>query len=308
VILFGSGLNSGPDPRHLQLLSTRSYWRLPSLGGGRGRSADEAAGHLLAGIVSVAALAAPPQRRKSLRASSSAVRFVLALRPPVLSQELGRRRRAHRICLERPLSLEVTADFTKTVDTASAQNVSVSGVGANLVLNSHERQGDAHATVGSRDSSSARPPYNSPNMINGARARVFLSQHVALRLDARALYNRQNRDPLNPTPRGSWTGQVQEERALIFLHSTQQAAASAGSINGMGRAGRCFPPRRTRNPRLRPHRRRPLLITARRTALYVAYEQAIFLSDAHAVIFDPASSNHRPARVSATSRSRTCAG
>src|SRR2546425_7795981 len=33
------------------------------------------------------------------------------------------------------LTLEVTADFTKTVDTASSQNVSVSGVGGNLVLN-----------------------------------------------------------------------------------------------------------------------------------------------------------------------------
>src|SRR5207247_2670522 len=33
------------------------------------------------------------------------------------------------------------------------------------------------------------------------------------------------------------------------------------------------------------------LITARRTALYVAYEQAFFLADAQAVIFDPASSN-----------------
>ncbi|PYO86850.1 MAG: hypothetical protein DMD66_12490, partial [Gemmatimonadetes bacterium] len=32
------------------------------------------------------------------------------------------------------------------------------------------------------------------------------------------------------------------------------------------------------------------LITSRRTALYVAYEQALFLSDANAVIFDPNSS------------------
>jgi len=32
------------------------------------------------------------------------------------------------------------------------------------------------------------------------------------------------------------------------------------------------------------------LITARRTALYVAYEQALFLTDAQAVIFDPGSS------------------
>jgi hypothetical protein len=33
------------------------------------------------------------------------------------------------------------------------------------------------------------------------------------------------------------------------------------------------------------------LITARRTALYLAYEQAMFLADAHAVIFDPNSAN-----------------
>jgi len=33
------------------------------------------------------------------------------------------------------------------------------------------------------------------------------------------------------------------------------------------------------------------LITSRRTALYLAYEQSFFLTDAQAVIFDPASSN-----------------
>src|SRR3989442_4591833 len=110
------------------------------------------------------------------------------------------------------LTLEVTADFTKPVDTAASQNVSVSGVGANLVLNFP--MGDRatlYATGGfSRLVFGPDPPYNfTDNMINGGvGARVFLSQHVAMRLDARAMHNRPNPDPLNPTPSSNWTGQV----------------------------------------------------------------------------------------------------
>ena len=196
------------------------------------------------------------------------------------------------------LSIEVSGDFTKTVDTAAVQNVSVSTVSGNLVLNFP--MGDRarfYATGGfSRLVFGPDPPYNfTDNMINGGvGARVFLSQHVALRLDARAMYNRTNRDPLNPTPRGTWTGQVQGGAGLSYFFIPPQQGRGFGRQYQWywGAQGGAF----ISKTNTQPYVYDPIvgghwLITARRTALYVAYEQAIFLSEAHAVMFDPGSSN-----------------
>ncbi len=195
------------------------------------------------------------------------------------------------------LSIEVTGDFTKTVDTASAQNVAVSAVGGNVVFNFP--MGDRatlYATGGfTRLVFGPDPPYDfTDNMINGGLgARVFLSPHLALRLDARAMYNRQNRDPLNPTPRGSWTGQVEGGAGLsyFFIPPQQGRGFSRQYQWYWGAQGGAF----ISKTNTQPYVYDPIigghwLITARRTALYVAYEQALFLSDAQAVIFDPSSS------------------
>ncbi len=195
------------------------------------------------------------------------------------------------------LSIEVTGDFTKTVDTASAQNVAVSAVGGNVVFNFP--MGDRatlYATGGfTRLVFGPDPPYNfTDNMVNGGLgARVFLSPHLALRLDARAMYNRQNRDPLNPTPRGSWTGQVEGGAGLsyFFIPPQQGRGFSRQYQWYWGAQGGAF----ISKTNTQPYVYDPIigghwLITARRTALYVAYEQALFLSDAQAVIFDPSSS------------------
>src|SRR3989454_12036891 len=84
------------------------------------------------------------------------------------------------------LSIEVSGDFTKTVDTASAQNVSVSTVSGNLVLNfPMSDRATLYATGGvSRLVFGPDPPYNfTDNMINGgAAARAFLTQNMSLRL------------------------------------------------------------------------------------------------------------------------------
>jgi len=195
------------------------------------------------------------------------------------------------------LSIEVAGAFTKTVDTASAQNVSVSTVSANLVLNFP--MGDKatlFATGGvSRLVFGPDPPYNfTDNMINGGvGARFFVSPHVSLRLDARALVNRGNRDPLNPTPRGTWTGQVEGGAGLSYYFIPPQQGRGFGRQYQWywGAQGGAF----ISKTNTQPYVYDPIvgghwLITARRTALYVAYEQAIFLSDAQAVIFDPSSS------------------
>jgi len=195
------------------------------------------------------------------------------------------------------LSIEVAGDFTKTVDTAAVQNVAVSTVSGNVVFNFP--MGDRatlYATGGfTRLVFGNDPPYDfTDNMVNGGLgARVFLTQHVALRLDARAMYNRTNRDPLNPTPRGSWTGQVQGGAGLsyFFIPPQQGRGFSRQYQWYWGAQGGAF----ISKTNTQPYVYDPIigghwLITARRTALYVAYEQAIFLSDANAVIFDPSSS------------------
>jgi opacity protein-like surface antigen len=195
------------------------------------------------------------------------------------------------------LSLEVTAGFTKTVDTGAVQDVSVSSVSGNLVFNFP--MGDRttlFATGGfSRLVFGADPPYDfTDNMVNGGvGARVFLSPHLALRLDARAMYNRQNRDPLNPTPRGSWTGQVQGGAGLSYFFIPPQQGRGFGRQYQWywGAQGGAFLSRTNAQPLVYdPVVGGHWLITARRTALYVAYEQAFFLSDATAAIFDNNSS------------------
>src|SRR6266496_3053168 len=254
--------------------------------------------HLLAGIVSVAALTASPaaaQRSQSIEFGGfgSYWRFDHLY---FLKNSFGGGARIAYAWSDR-LSIEVTGDFTKTVDTASLQNVSVSAVGGNVVFNFP--MGDRatlYATGGySRLVFGPDPPYDfTDNMVNGGLgARVFLSPHLALRLDARAMYNRQNRDPLNPTPRGSWTGQVEGGAGLsyFFIPPQQGRGFSRQYQWYWGAQGGAF----ISKTNTQPYVYDPIigghwLITARRTALYVAYEQAIFLSDAQAVIFDPSSS------------------
>jgi len=196
--------------------------------------------HLLVGIVSVAAVAASPavaQKSQSIEFAGfgSYWRFDHLY---FLKNSIGGGARIAYAWSDR-LSLEVAGDFTKTVDTASALNVSVSSVSGNLIFNFP--MGDKatlYATGGvSRLVFGTQAPYKfTDNMLNGGLgARVFLSQHLALRLDARAMYNRKNRDPLNPTR--AVAGRVRskaEQASPISSFRLSKAAASTGSINGTG--------------------------------------------------------------------------
>src|SRR6266496_3444778 len=254
--------------------------------------------HLLAGIVSVAALTASPaaaQRSQSIEFGGfgSYWRFDHLY---FLKNSFGGGARIAYAWSDR-LSIEVAGAYASTVDTAAAQNVTVSTVSANVVLNYPMGDKMTLFTTGgfSRLVFGPDPPYSfTDNMINGGvGARVFLSPHVSLRLDARAMYNRQNRDPLNPTPRGTWTGQVEGDAGLsyYFIPPQQGRGFSRQYQWYWGAQGGAF----ISKTNTQPYVYDPIvgghwLITARRTALYVAYEQAIFLSDAQAVIFDPSSS------------------
>jgi Outer membrane protein beta-barrel domain len=191
------------------------------------------------------------------------------------------------------VGLEVTGDYIQTTNLASTQNIDVQTVSAGLVLNFPV--GDQSSILASggyaRMIFGKDPPYNfTQHMVYGGLGfRLFVSHHVALRGDVRAEYN-----PKSPLDTTLWTGQVQASVGLsyFFIPPQQGRGFNTNFQWFWGGQGGFF----ISKTNTQPYAYDPIvgghwLITSRRTALYVAYEQAIFLSDAHAVIFDPASSS-----------------
>jgi Outer membrane protein beta-barrel domain len=191
------------------------------------------------------------------------------------------------------VGLEVTGDYIQTTNLASTQNIDVQTVSAGLVLNFPV--GDQSSILASggyaRMIFGKDPPYNfTQHMVYGGLGfRLFVSHHVALRGDVRAEYN-----PKSPLDTTLWTGQVQGSVGLsyFFIPPQQGRGFNTNFQWYWGGQGGFF----ISKTNTQPYAYDPIvgghwLITSRRTALYVAYEQAIFLSDAHAVIYDPASSS-----------------
>lgn len=190
------------------------------------------------------------------------------------------------------LGIEVTGDYVATTDTPLGQNVTASIVNASGVLNFQMGDRATMFLTGgyARMVFGPDPPYDfTDNLFTGGLgARVFVNPHVALRLEGKAYYRSGN-----PDPRGTWTGQVQGTAGLsYFFIPPQQGRGFSKQYQWFwGAQGGAFISKTNTqtyvyDPIVGGH----WLITARRTALYVAYEQAIFLSDANAVIFDPNSS------------------
>jgi hypothetical protein len=196
------------------------------------------------------------------------------------------------------LGIEVSGGYVATTDTPAGQNVTAQVVNADAVLNF--QMGD-HATLFltggySRVVFGPDPPYSfTDNMFNGGvGTRIFLSPHLALRLEGKAWYRTGNLDPRSPSPRGTWTGHVEGSGGLsYFFIPPQQGRGFDKRYQWFwGAQGGAF----ISKTNLQAYVYDPIvgghwLVTARRTALYVAYEQAIFLADAKAVIFDPGSSS-----------------
>jgi len=173
--------------------------------------------------------------------------------------------------------------------------VHVQSIGANLVYNLPfgDRStvyftGGYTRSVFSQDPVGTRYDFTE-NMVNGGiGARLFLSKRLALRLDGRAMYT-----PTTQYPFGTWGGQVVGSGGVsYFFVPPQQGRGFARDYQWYwGAQGGAF----VYKTNSQPYYYDPVvgghwLITARRTALYVAYEQALFLTDAQAVIFDPGSS------------------
>jgi outer membrane protein with beta-barrel domain len=191
------------------------------------------------------------------------------------------------------LSLEVTGDYVATTNLAATQDITVSTISGAIVLNFpmgdkltlYASGGYSHMVFG-KD-----PPYDfTQHLVNGGLGfRYFVSRRVALRGDARAQYR-----PDNPLYAGLFTGEVQGSLgASYFFIPPQQGRGFNTQFQWYWGAQGGFLLSKTNtqplvyDPMIGGH----WLITSRRTALYVAYEQAIFLTDAQAVIFDPSSSN-----------------
>jgi len=190
------------------------------------------------------------------------------------------------------VGLEVTGDYVPTTNLAATQNIDVSTVSASLVLNFPV--GDRLTLLASGGYSRMifghDPPYDfTQHMLNGGLGfRAFIARHVALRGDVRAEYR-----PDSPLDSTLWTGQVQGSVGLsyFFIPPQQGRGFNTNFQWYWGAQGGAF----ISKTNTEPYAYDPIvgghwLITSRRTALYVAYEQAIFLADAQAVIFDPGSS------------------
>jgi hypothetical protein len=191
------------------------------------------------------------------------------------------------------VGLEVTGDYIATTNLAVTQDISVQTVSAGLVLNFPV--GDQSSILASggyaRMIFGKDPPYDFTQHLvyGGLGFRLFVSHHVALRGEVRAQYR-----PDNPFYNNAFTGEVQGSlgASYFFIPPQQGRGFNTNFQWYWGAQGGFF----LSKTNTQPYAYDPIfgghwLITSRRTALYVAYEQAVFLADAQAVLFDPSSSS-----------------
>lgn len=138
------------------------------------------------------------------------------------------------------------------------------------------------------------PPYEfDDNAVHGAvGARLFLSPRIALRLEGRAIYV-----PETNSGTADWAGHVTGSAGLSFFAAPPRQRV-AGGVGGRsyqwywGGHGGAF----VYKTNTQPYYYDPLvgghwLVTAKRTSLYFAYEQAFFLTQATALVFDPSAAS-----------------
>ena len=191
------------------------------------------------------------------------------------------------------ISLEVTGDYIPTTNLAATQDITVSTIGAGLALNFPV--GDQSSILASGGYSrmifGKAAPYDFTQHLvyGGLGFRLFLSHHVALRGDVRAQYR-----PDNPFYSNAFTGEVQGSAGVsyFFIPPAQGHGFNTNFQWYWGAQGGAFISKTVTQPYVYdPIVGGHWLIKSRRTALYVAYEQAIFLTAAQTVIFDPNSTN-----------------
>jgi opacity protein-like surface antigen len=191
------------------------------------------------------------------------------------------------------VGIEVTGDYVATTNVAETQDINVNTISGSIVLNFP--MGDRLTLLASGGYSrmvfGPDPPYDfTQHLVNGGLGfRAFVGSHVALRGDVRAQYR-----PDNPFYTNAFTGQVQGSigASYFFIPPQQGRGFNTNFQWYWGAQGGAFISKTNTQPLVYdPIVGGHWLITSRRTALYVAYEQAFFLADANAVIFDPSSAN-----------------
>jgi opacity protein-like surface antigen len=189
------------------------------------------------------------------------------------------------------VGLEVVGDVVKTTDVGSTVDVTVQALSANLVLTYPlGKRSTIYATGGFTHANFGIPYDFSENMVDGGvGARMFIGKHVAVRGDLRAMYT-----PNTALPGGTWGGQVAASAGVSYFFVPPQQGRGFNKQYQWywGAQGGAF----IYKTNVQPLYYDPIvgghwLITAHRTALYVAYEQALFLTDANAVMLDPNSSS-----------------
>lgn len=245
---------------------------------------------LLVGVLGVALIATPAaaQRSDNLEFSGfgSWWRFDRAF---LLKNTFGGGVRVGYNLTDR-VGLEVVGDIVKTTDVGSTVDVTVQALSANLVLTFPMGQRSTVYATGGFTHANFGVPYDfSENMVDGGvGGRMFIGKHVAVRADLRAMYT-----PNTSLPTGTWGGQVVGSAGLSYFFVPPQQGRGFNKQYQWywGAQGGAF----IYKTNVQPLYYDPIigghwLITARRTALYVAYEQALFLTDANAVMLDPNSS------------------
>ncbi len=191
--------------------------------------------------------------------------------------------------LNNRVSLEVEGNYSSTTNKFTAQPVTMQVASASLVLNYGSGRNMFYILGGySRLVFGKDPPYNfiDNGLHGGIGDRIALSDKVALRLEGRVIWS-----PKTNYSGGTWGGQVIGTAGLSYFLSQPQQRSGRPATQYQwywGAQGGAFVSKTntmgyTYDPIIGGH----WLITAKRTALYVAYEQAIFLGDDQAVIEDP---------------------
>ena len=191
------------------------------------------------------------------------------------------------------IGIELEGGYQNPIDIFLNQTATVSLASASLVLNYPAGKTNEFYILGgyTRLTFGDAPPYNfTDNGLHGALGdRIFFGQHWALRLEGRAIWS-----PKTNYPGGTWGGQVIGSAGLSYflIPPAGTARIAANQFQWFwGAQGGAFISKTnaqgtTYDPMIGGH----WLITAKRTALYIAYEQAVFLGDDPAVIADPNSS------------------
>ena len=195
-------------------------------------------------------------------------------------------------------NLELEGSYSSPSDSTGTVSTTMSTGSVSLGYNLRAGRHSFYLLGGYTRASWNEGPYDfGDNMVHGGLGlRLFFTNTLALRLEGRALYAWNTEGP------PPWAGHVVGSAGLSFIASPPRQMGTGGAGGRAfnwywgGQGGVFF-----YKTNLQPYYYEPLvgghwMITAKRTSLYLGYEQAFFLTDAEAAIFDPSATSTGLAR------------